>query len=171
MVNESNKQRAADIAAILQGYITGGGIKHYVEPFARNFDVIANIKCGNRLANNGDSDVCDRLERTRHTARGVLVGCCRYWQLRLPRRERALIFCSPPPSILRWRKPRKSFWRWCRRQARLGHIVIVRAWDAPPDFVQIWEHEYLRVVINGKIEIAKSDKIYIYGGVENGKNH
>ncbi len=50
-MNETTKTEAAEIAAILQSYINVCGITQYVEPIARNFDVIEKIKCKLRICN------------------------------------------------------------------------------------------------------------------------
>jgi hypothetical protein len=57
-MNETTKTEAAEIAAILQSYINVCGITQYVEPIARNFDVIEKnqmqIAYLQHAANNGD---------------------------------------------------------------------------------------------------------------------
>lgn len=53
-MNETTKTEAAEIAAILQSYINVCGITQYVEPIARNFDVIEKIKCKLRICNMSD---------------------------------------------------------------------------------------------------------------------
>lgn len=165
-----NKAALSEIAAILQAYIKGGGIKHYVEPFAGNFNIVGKIECENRLANNGNSQTCDFLETRREalrrelpSLRGVLIGCCDYYKLRLPRHEQALIFCAPPAQFLWYGKRSSAFWRWCRKQARRGHVVIVQARRAPADFTEIWA----KPVVKRKNKSAKNHtikKLFTFGG-------
>lgn len=165
-----NKAADAEIAAIIQAYIKGGGIKHFVEPFAVDFNIGGKIECEHRLANNADPRKCERLETRRAelrdelpTVRGILVGCCDYYKLRLPRRERALIFCAPPPQLIYHGKRSFAFWTWCRKQARLGHIVVVQAWRAPVDYIEIWAKPVKRCEINGAV-ISKIKRLFIFGG-------
>lgn len=165
-----NKAAMSEIAAILQAYIKGGGIKHYVEPFAVDFNTVVKIECEHRLVNNDNAKICEYLETRRGklrdelpTVRGVLVGCCDYYKLRLPRRERALIFCAPPPQLIYNGKRSFAFWRWCRKQAQLGHVVVVQAWRAPVDYVEIWAKHVKKCEIKGST-ISQIKRLFIFGG-------
>ncbi len=63
----SKARVAADIVAILQGYINTYGIKSYIEPFVGGFNVIDKIDCENRLGNDIDPLVCELVETCRQS--------------------------------------------------------------------------------------------------------
>lgn len=73
---------------------------------------------------------------------GVKLVCCDYQDLQIP--PKSIIYCDPP-----YAKTTKyigiidfdhdTFWKWCRKKAREGHIVFVSETNAPPYFKCIWE--------------------------------
>lgn len=97
---------------------------------------------------------------------GILVGCCDYRDLRIPTREKVLIYCDPPYSDgIGYGKGFDSveFWQWCRERSAEGHIVIASEYTAPPDFKCIWQRDTL-THLNNRNKVSKTEKLYIYGG-------
>lgn len=97
---------------------------------------------------------------------GILVGCCDHKDLRIPTREKALIYCDPPYSEgIGYGKDFDSttFWQWCRERSAEGHVVIASEYIAPPDFKCIWQHNTL-THLNNRNKVAKTEKLFIYGG-------
>lgn len=119
-MNETTKTEAAEIAAILQSYINVCGITQYVEPIARNFDVIEKIKCKLRICN---MPQIMAINAERRAAR-FLISDADYHDLRLPDRAQVLVYCDKI-STFRY----VDVLDWCKRQAAAGHIVAVREYN------------------------------------------
>jgi DNA adenine methylase len=70
--------------------------------------------------------------------------CCDYRQLAIP--PRSIIYCDPPyQRTYDYQRPfnHKRFWLWVRQQSILGHRVYVSEYEAPSDFVCVWQMELL----------------------------
>lgn len=143
---------AAEIAAILQSYINVCGIAQYIEPTAADFDVIEKIKCDLRICN-----LLSKRENSEYTDRGYIVSDAKYYELRLPDRERVLIFCDFPKHTKN-RKSAECLWDWCREYAAAGHIVAVKHFAAPTGFIEIWH------------DAENAEKLFILGGLKNAEN-
>ena len=59
----------------------------------------------------------------------------------------SLIYCDPPyEGTAKYKANEKEFdhgdfWQWCREMTRKGHDVFVSEYQAPDDFVCIWEKQ------------------------------
>ena len=110
------------------------------------------------------------FQRQLPSLKGILVGCCDYRYLRLPTREKVLIYCDPPYSEgVGYGKDfdTSEFWDWCRAQASLGHIVVVSEYSAPADFVCIWSKE-IKTHLNNRGKQDRVERLFVYGGKQNG---
>ncbi len=144
---------AAQIAPILQSYINVCGITQYIEPIARNFDVIEKIKCDLRICNLPAKKAIDAERR----ARRFLISDADYHDLQLPRSQ-VLIYCDKL-STFRY----VDVLDWCKRQADAGHIVAVREYNPPPfESVCVWK--------SAPDDLGRTEKLFIFGGATNAEN-
>lgn len=111
----------------------------------------------------------ENFRRQLPALRNILVGCADYRELRLPERERVLVYCDPPYSdgigYGGGKFDTAEFWNWCRKQAAAGHIVIVSEYTAPDDFVCIWQHE-ITTHLNNRDKQKRVEKLFIHGGAQ-----
>lgn len=76
---------------------------------------------------------------------GIDFRCQSYRDLNLP--AQSLIYCDPPYEGTAKYKANEiefdhgDFWQWCREVTRKGHDVFVSEYQAPDDFVCIWEKQ------------------------------
>lgn len=69
-----------------------------------------------------------------------LFFCSDYQSLVIP--QKSIVYCDPPykgttgylNDIDHW-----SFWEWVRKLDKEGHVVFVSEYEAPHDFVCVWE--------------------------------
>lgn len=65
-----------------------------------------------------------------------------YRQLEIP--KNSLIYCDPPyegTTQYRDQFNHSDFWEWCREMVIKGHKVFISEYNAPDDFVCIWQKE------------------------------
>jgi DNA adenine methylase len=84
----------------------------------------------------------------------------------------SIIYCDPPyQGTKEYITATKSgfnsddFWQWCRDIAKQGHSVFISEYNAPNDFVCVWEKEVKSSLsANGKIGSNKNsiEKLFIH---------
>ena len=65
-----------------------------------------------------------------------------YQDLEIP--DNSIIYCDPPYEGTTSYKDKfnhNEFWEWCRNKTREGHRVFISEYNAPDDFVCVWEKE------------------------------
>ena len=67
-----------------------------------------------------------------------------YKDLDIP--PKSIIYCDPPYYGTKEYKSAKDFshdefWQWCRNMSTQGHTVFISEYNAPDDFVCVWEKE------------------------------
>ena len=55
----------------------------------------------------------------------------------------------------------EKFWAWCREKVAEGHEVFVSEYNAPDDFVCVWEQE-LRSLVNPGIGKQAVEKLFVH---------
>ena len=75
---------------------------------------------------------------------GVQLVCCDYSDILLT--EQSLIYCDPPYRGTKQYGTSKDFchekfFAWCREMVKNGHTIFVSEYDAPEDFICVWEKE------------------------------
>jgi DNA adenine methylase len=71
---------------------------------------------------------------------GVKFTCSKYKNLEIP--PSSIIYCDPPYANTTGYKDKfdhKEFWQWCREKCEEGHDVFISEYNAPDDFVCVWE--------------------------------
>lgn len=71
---------------------------------------------------------------------GVALDCVGYQDLEIP--PTSIIYCDPPYANTTGYKDKfdhGEFWQWCREKCSEGHEVFISEYNAPDDFVCVWE--------------------------------
>ena len=74
--------------------------------------------------------------------KGIEFYACSYDELVIP--PNCLIYCDPPYAGANYYKDEfdhDRFWEWCRKKSREGHIIYVSEYNAPDDFLCVWQKE------------------------------
>lgn len=65
-----------------------------------------------------------------------------YLELEIP--SNSLIYCDPPyEGTTKYKNDfdHDEFWQWCREKKKEGHTIFVSEYNAPSDFVCVWQKE------------------------------
>lgn len=82
------------------------------------------------------------LEKQLSTLRGVNFVHSSYESLIIP--TQSIIYCDPPYACTTKYKDdfdHDKFWQWCREKVAEGHQVFISEYNAPDDFVCVWQQE------------------------------
>lgn len=88
-----------------------------------------------------------------------------YSKLRIP--SCSIVYCDPPyASTFKYNGTSKfdhqKFWQWCREKVAEGHQVFISEYNAPDDFVCVWQQELnVSVARNGKHKKA-IEKLFVH---------
>lgn len=85
-----------------------------------------------------------------------------YKDLRLP--DESIIYCDPPYKDTKgytFGLEHDEFWQWCRERVYDGHKVYISEYQAPNDFIKIWERP-LRNNMNP--DKKATERLFIYKG-------
>lgn len=91
-------------------------------------------------------------EKTGKAIQGITFACCSYDNQTYP--KESIIYCDPPYANTTKYKDdfdHEKFWQWCRDKAKEGHQVFISEYNAPNDFVCVWQQEL-------NVSVAKSGK-------------
>lgn len=74
--------------------------------------------------------------------KGIEFVCSDYLNLQIP--DNSIIYCDPPyKGTDKYRGfeniDHDKFWEWCRSKKREGHEIYISEFEAPEDFICIWE--------------------------------
>ena len=97
--------------------------------------------------------------------KGVVFSAETYINAIIP--ASSIIYCDPPYAKTTGCKDtinHDDFWAWCREKAIEGHKVFISEYNAPDDFVCLWEKEQRVVMSNtGNSKNLKSiEKLFIH---------
>lgn len=93
---------------------------------------------------------------------GVQFTNCNYTDMIIP--PNSIIYCDPPyegVSKYEYSINHEDFWGWCREKVAKGHEVFVSEYNAPDDFVCIWEQELRSTFLPG-IGKQAVEKLFIH---------
>lgn len=85
-----------------------------------------------------------------------------YKGLQIP--EESIIYCDPPYMGTTGYSDGIShdeFWQWCRERVYDGHKVYVSEYQAPDDFITIWEKPIQNCI---SLDKKATEKLFIYEG-------
>ncbi len=100
--------------------------------------------------------------------KGVEFTNKNYWELEIP--PNSVIYCDPPyqnTTKYHHRFNHSFFWDWCREQSKQGHKVYISEYNAPDDFVCVWQKETnSQLSANGSTGGNKisTERLFVYGG-------
>ena len=97
--------------------------------------------------------------------KGVILAVTDYKKIKL--QINSIIYCDPPYAKTTGYKDtinHDDFWEWCREKAAEGHKVYISEYNAPDDFVCLWEKEQRVVMSNtGNSKNLKSvERLFIH---------
>lgn len=94
--------------------------------------------------------------------RGVEFRSGDYRNLQIP--EESIIYCDPPymgttgyTDGLNY----DEFWQWCRERVYDGHKVYISEYQAPDDFITIWEKPIQNCI---SLDKKATERLFIYEG-------
>lgn len=65
-----------------------------------------------------------------------------YDKLQIP--DNSIIYCDPPyEGTTKYKDDFNHvvFWQWCRNMKKLGHTIFISEYNAPDDFICVWQKE------------------------------
>lgn len=82
--------------------------------------------------------------------------------------KNSIIYCDPPYADTTKYKDdfnHEKFWQWCRNMVKEGHKIFVSEYNAPEDFIYVWEKE-LSCSIDSKAKAGEykksTEKLFIF---------
>ena len=88
---------------------------------------------------------------------------CSYKDLDIP--NESIIYCDPPYAGTTKYKDgfnHEEFWEWCRDMTKTGHQVFISEYNAPNDFICVFEKE-VKTVLNKNAQTDKRiEKLFVY---------
>ena len=103
---------------------------------------VGNVKDKVRKKVNRVKEGYDNAIKTAKEIQGINFQCCEYDKLIIP--ENSIIYCDPPyegSTGYKIKFDHTKFWQWCRDKEMEGHEVYVSEYNAPEDFVCLWEKQ------------------------------
>ena len=85
-----------------------------------------------------------------------------YKNLQIP--DESIIYCDPPYMATAGYSGGVShdeFWQWCRERVYDGHKVYVSEYQAPDDFITIWEKSIQNCI---SLDKKATERLFIYEG-------
>lgn len=97
----------------------------------------------------------------------VVFACGSYNTLAIP--DNSVIYCDPPYKGTKQYSTSKGFdhnvfWQWCRNKTKEGNDVLVSEYQAPTDFVCIWQKQITNSM-NTKNTYKPIEKLFVHGSI------
>jgi DNA adenine methylase len=92
----------------------------------------------------------------------VVFSCCGYGSLDIP--PQSIIYCDPPYAGTTKYKDdfdHGIFFEWCREKCKEGHQVFISEYNAPYDFVCVWQKE-LQSGLNTNSTKKGVEKLFVH---------
>lgn len=86
-----------------------------------------------------------------------------YDNLHIP--NNSIIYCDPPyMNTTKYKNDfnHNLFWQWCRDKFKEGHIIFISEYNAPDDFICIWEKEIVSSLTKNTGSKRGIEKLFIY---------
>nr|DAJ54753.1 MAG TPA: DNA adenine methylase [Caudoviricetes sp.] len=105
--------------------------------------------------------------------KGVELWAVSYQDIVYP--SRSVVYCDPPYKDTKQYSVSKNFnhdefWAWCRNMTFNGHDVIISEYDAPSDFVCIWE-KLITNTMNTHNTYKPTEKLFVHKIIANNYYH
>lgn len=117
----------------------------------------SNGRYGDRI-----SEAVGAIMRQIPKLQGVEFRSGDYRNLRIP--DESIIYCDPPymgTAGYSGGINHDEFWQWCRERVYDGHKVYISEYQAPDDFITIWEKTIQNCFSPGK---KATERLFIYEG-------
>lgn len=99
---------------------------------------------------------------------GVKFHHCSYDELPIP--DQSIIYCDPPyqgtTGYATGAFDHDKFWQWCRDRVRDGHKVFVSEYNAPDDFVCVWEKKVNNTLTKDTGSKKGVERLFVMRGCE-----
>ena len=108
------------------------------------------------------SEAIRSITRQLPKLQGVEFRSGDYKNLQIP--EESIIYCDPPYMNTKGYTvglDYDEFWQWCRERVYDGHKVYISEYQAPDDFITIWEKSVQNCLSVNK---KATEKLFIYEG-------
>ena len=105
--------------------------------------------------------------KSKHELNGVDFYCGSYSELHIP--CDSVIYCDPPYQDTTAYKNESEFnhaefWQWCREMTAKGHDVLISEYNAPNDFVCVWQKGINMNLSGGKGKTAV-EKLFVHESI------
>jgi len=87
-----------------------------------------------------------------------------YYDVLIP--PKSIIYCDPPyqgATKYKSKFDHDKFWQWCRETSK-SHKVFISEYNAPPDFISVWQKEINSSLTKDTGSKKGIEKLFIYGG-------
>jgi DNA adenine methylase len=94
---------------------------------------------------------------------GVKLIHADYKNLQIP--DNSIIYCDPPYANTTKYKTNfnhNDFWEWCRKKVKEGHKVFVSEYNAPDDFICIWQKEIVSSLTKNTGAKKGIEKLFVH---------
>ena len=91
---------------------------------------------------NYENEAQQNLKAQQKFLKGIEFYNVNYWELPIP--PDSIIYCDPPYANTTKYKDdfdHEKFWEWCKEKVEEGHSVFVSEYNAPDNWVSVWEKE------------------------------
>lgn len=95
--------------------------------------------------------------------KGVELTCKSYNELIIP--QESIIYCDPPyANTAKYNDyfDNDEFWQWCREKVKEGHQVFISEYNAPDDFVCVWQQELIVSVAKSGNHKKATEKLFVH---------
>ena len=89
-----------------------------------------------------ENEAQQNLKAQQNDINGIIFKNCTYDKLEIP--YNSIIYCDPPyESTTKYRNKfnHDEFWQWCRKKKSEGHEIYISEYNAPKDFICVWQKE------------------------------
>ena len=136
-----------------------GGYARNVRKDAPNAEIL------NKTSKSYCRQSANNMAKQAKNFKGVTFSHSTYDSAFIP--TQSIIYCDPPYAGTTKYKDdfdHDKFWQWCREKVAEGHKVFISEYNAPDDFVCVWQQELnVSVARLGKHKKA-IEKLFIYKG-------
>lgn len=111
------------------------------------------------------SEAIRNISRQSKMIKGVSFILCSYNELPLP--LNSVIYCDPPYKNTAQYKGvenfnHDAFWQWCRDCVNEGHKVFVSEYQAPDDFICVWQKEIVSSLTKNTGAKKGVEKLFVH---------
>lgn len=115
---------------------------------------------------NYSKEAFNNVKKQAPKLRGIDFYKRSYSELVIP--EASLIYCDPPYKGTAKYKENETefnhdeFWQWCRDKVKEGHAVFISEYNAPEDFISVWEKEIISSLAKNTGAKKGTEKLFIH---------